>query len=495
MRTIAELLRWRAQRHPALEAVWFEGKSKTYGELNASSSQLAAAFVEKLHLAPGDRVAILDKNSAAYLELFFALDKAGLVAAPINWRLTPQEVKLIIEDIKPKLIVAGPDFKGHVADLPVRTLTFEDLPRGGEDPKRDADGAVCYQFCTSGTTGLPKGAMLTGWNVLNTGLCLAIEMPQLREGGRHLVCTPMFHIGGAGWALWGMQQGSTAVMVREAVPGILLNTMVEQKIETALLVPTLMLFLTELPQSRTADFSALKCIAYGTAPIAPDLLRRSIEIFKCRFLQVYGLTETTGPFTALTHEQHEGERILSCGRPMFGGRARIVDSQDKDLPPRAVGEILYQGENLMAGYWGRKDATAEAMRGGWFHTGDAGYIDEEGFIFLKDRVKDVIISGGENIYPAEIEAVLMSHPEILECAVIGVPDPRWGETVKAVVVRRAGAALSGAALIEWSRDRLAGYKRPNSVDFIDALPRNASGKLLKRALREPYWAGYSRRIN
>jgi acyl-CoA synthetase (AMP-forming)/AMP-acid ligase II len=180
---------------------------------------------------------------------------------------------------------------------------------------------------------------------------------------------------------------------------------------------------------------------------------------------------------------------------MFGGRVRVVDAEDNDLPPHQVGEILYQGENLMTGYWAREEATAEAMRGGWFHTGDAGYLDADGFIFLKDRIRDMIVSGGENVYPAEVEGILMGHPEILECAVIGVPDPKWGETVKAVVVRRANAALTEAALLEWTRDKLAGFKRPRSVDFIDTLPRNASGKLLKRTLREPYWQGYARRVN
>jgi acyl-CoA synthetase (AMP-forming)/AMP-acid ligase II len=228
-----------------------------------------------------------------------------------------------------------------------------------------------------------------------------------------------------------MQTGSTVVIVREPAPDILLKTMVEQRIESALLVPTLMLLMTELPAARTADFSALKLISYGTAPISPALLRRAIDIFKCRFLQVYGLTETTGPFTALQHEQHVGKRILSCGRPMLGGRVRIVDSDGKDLPPRQVGEILYSGENLMAGYWARPEATAQAIRDGWFHTGDAGYVDEEGFIYLKDRIKDMIISGSENVYPAEVEAALMGHPEVLECAVIGVPHSKWGETARA----------------------------------------------------------------
>jgi long-chain acyl-CoA synthetase len=306
---------------------------------------------------------------------------------------------------------------------------------------------------------------------------------------------PMFHIGGTGWAVWSMQEGMTLVFVREIDPPKLLDVIVQQKIETALLVPSVMLFLTELAQARSADFSALKHITYGTAPIAPDLLRRCIELFKCKFCQIYGLTETTGPFTCLPFEHHEEQKLLSCGRPMFGARAKIVDSNDEELPRGEIGEICYQGESLMAGYWGRSEGTAEAIRNGWFHSGDAGYMDEDGFIFVKDRIKDMIVSGSENVYPAEIEAVLAGHPDIVECAIIGIPDKTWGETVKAVVVKRQDSALTEAALIEWMRDKVAGYKRPRSVDFIDTLPRNASGKLLKRTLRAPYWQGMQRQVN
>lgn len=495
MRTLAELIRWRAQRHPDLDAIWFEGKAQTYGELNRSSSELAGGLVRQLGLVPGDRVAILGKNCPEYLELVLALDKAGVVAAPLNWRLTPREIKAIVDDIKPVLLVADDEFKNHGLAVGIKTLTYAELPRGGEDPGRDVDGAVSIQFCTSGTTGLPKGAMLTGANMLNTGLCLALEMPEMREGGRSLVCMPMFHTGGTGWAVWSMQEGMTLVLVREIDPPKLLDVIVRQKIETALLVPSVMLFLTELPQARSADFSALKHITYGTAPIAPDLLKRCIEIFKCRLNQIYGLTETTGPFTCLPFEHHTGERLLSCGRPMFGARAKIIGKNDEELPPGEIGEICYQGESLMAGYWARPEASADAMRGGWFRSGDAGYIDENGFIFVKDRIKDMIVSGSENVYPAEVEAVLAGHPDIVECAVIGIPDTKWGETVKAVVSKRSGSTLTEAELIEWMRDKVAGYKRPRSVDFVDKLPRNASGKLLKRTLREPYWEGMQRQVN
>jgi len=218
MRTMAEMLRWRAQRHPSLEAIWFEGRAQTFAQFNESTSQLAAGFVEKLGLSPGDRVGILDKNSAAYFELLFALDKAGLVAAPLNWRLTPREIKQIVDDAKPKLIVVGAEFKAAVEGTGVPVMTFGDLPRGGEDPRRDRDGAVCAHFCTSGTTGVPKGAMLTGWNLLNIGSCGAIEAPEMRENGRSLICLPLFHIGGTMWAMWAMQTGSTVVIVREPLP-------------------------------------------------------------------------------------------------------------------------------------------------------------------------------------------------------------------------------------------------------------------------------------
>jgi len=493
VRTLAELIRWRAQRHPDIDAIWYEGKTQTYGELDRSSSELAGGLVQQLGLMPGDRVAILDKNCPEYLELVFALDKAGVVAAPLNWRLTPREIKAIVDDIKPVLLVAGNDFKDLA--LGVKTLTYAELPRGGADPRRDVDGAVSTQFCTSGTTGLPKGAMLTGANLLNVGLCLALEMPEMREGGRSLVCMPLFHTGGTGWAVWSMQEGMTLVLVREIDPPKLLDVIVQQKVETALLVPAVMLFLTELPQARAADFSAFKHIVYGTAPIAPDLLKRCIEIFKCKFCQIYGLTETSGPFTCLPFEHHHGEKLLSCGRPMFGGRAKIVEENGEELPPGEIGEICYQGESLMVGYWARSEATAEAIRNGWFRSGDAGYMDENGFIFVKDRIKDMIVSGSENIYPAEIEAVLAGHPDVVECAAIGIPDKKWGESVKAVVVKRSGSALTEAALIEWMRDKVAGFKRPRSVDFVDKLPRNASGKLLKRTLREPFWQGMQRQVN
>jgi len=495
MRTIAQMLRWRARRHPDLAATWFQGRTRTFAELDASTSALASGLVADLGVQPGDRVAILDKNSDAYVELLFALDKAGAVAVPVNWRLTPPEVATVVGDADPAALVTGDEFRAGADQAGCRVLGFGELPRGGDDPHRDREDAVLWQLYTSGTTGLPKGAMLTNLNLLGLIGPLGWEAPELQEGARGLVAMPLYHIGGCGWALGVLTQGSTAIVLREVVPQELLQVLVEQRVNSAFLVPAVLLFLSQVPGVEQLDFSALRNIHYGASPISRDLLLRSIDVFKCRFTQLYGLTETTGAFTALRHEDHVGERLLSCGRPMFGADVRVVDPLDQDVPVGEIGEVVYRGAGLMSGYWGRPDDTAAANRGGWFHTGDAGSLDADGFLYIRDRIKDMIVSGGENIYPAELESILMGHPDVADVAVIGVPDERWGETVRAIVVRRHGAELTGDALIDWSRDRLAGFKRPRSVEFTDMIPRNPSGKILKRELREAHWVGRERQVN
>jgi long-chain acyl-CoA synthetase len=475
---------------------WFQGRSRTFAEVNESSSRLAAGLASEVGVRPGDRVAILDKNSDDYLELIFALDKAGAVMVPVNWRLTTSEVAQVVNDADPVLLIAGEQFAGSVGEVRCRTLGFAELPRAeGGDPHRDREDAVTWQLYTSGTTGVPKGAMLTNLNLLGLVGPMGFEIPEVVEGSRSLVAMPLYHIGGSGWALAALTCGATAVVVREVLPPELLKVIVEQRVETGFLVPAVLLFMSQLPGVEQSDFSALKNIVYGASPISQELLRRSIETFCCRFTQVYGLTETTGAITALRHEDHTGPRLLSCGRSMFGTEIRAVDPMGEQVPPGEIGEIVYRGPGLMAGYWRKPEDTAAAVRGGWFHSGDAGSIDEDGFVYIRDRIKDMIVSGGENIYPAELESVLAGHPDVADVAVIGVPDDRWGEAVKALVVRRPGASLTGEELIEWSRSRLAGYKRPRTVDFIEAIPRNPSGKILKRELREPYWAGQARRVH
>lgn len=474
---------------------WFEGRTRTFGEMEVSSSELAGGLVTGLGIQPGDRVGVLDKNSDEYLELIFALDKAGAVLVPVNWRLTAQEVAQVVGDASPSCLIAGDEFRPATTEVDCQVLGFRDLPRGGEDPQRDRDDAVTWQLYTSGTTGIPKGAMLTNGNLLGLIGPLAFECPELLEGSRSLVAMPLYHIGGSGWALAALTCGATAVVVREVVPQALLKVMIEQKVATGFLVPAVLLLLAQLPGIDRASLSSVANILYGASPISQELLRRSIDTFGCRFTQVYGLTETTGAITALRFEDHQGERLLSCGRSMFGAEIRIRDALGNNVPPNEIGEIVYRGNGLMAGYWRRPEDTAAAIRDGWFHTGDAGSMDEDGFIYVRDRIKDMIVSGGENIYPAELEGVLAGHPAVADVAVIGVPDDRWGEAVKAVVVRRPGASLEAAELIEWSRGRLAGFKLPRSVDFIASIPRNPSGKILKRELRDPYWAGVGRQVH
>jgi acyl-CoA synthetase (AMP-forming)/AMP-acid ligase II len=239
-------------------------------------------------------------------------------------------------------------------------------------------------------------------------------------------------------------------------------------------------------------------IAYGASPAPLDLIRNSLKVFRCDLAQVYGLTETTGAITYLPpddHGEHAIERMKSCGKPMQGVEIRIVDAMGKEVPTGEVGELICRTPQVMLGYWNLPDATTRSIKGGWFHTGDAGYVDKDGYIYIYDRVKDMIVSGGENIYPAEVESALFGHPAVADVAVIGVPDPQWGEAVKAVVVKKPGAEVSVAGLIEFARERIAGYKVPRSVDFVDALPRNPTGKILKRELRQPYWANQERQVH
>ncbi len=512
---LADIVRKHAIERPAAAAIVYEGRTTNYAALDRAASQVANGLLA-LGLRPQARVAHLDKSSDLYFELLFGTAKAGGVMVSINWRLAPPEVLHIVNDSEAEVLFVGEEYFPVVEKIrgdltTVRTIvalggrhqawpsftTWRD-GQSADDPRQPVRGEdTAVQFYTSGTTGLPKGAELTNANFAWM-LSLWTKSWLLTPGVPNLVCLPMFHIGGAGWGMAGLFAGATNHVVREFVPAVVLETIQRERLQVMLLVPAMILFLVQAPQIRETDLSSLRLIVYGAAPIPGDLLKQAMTIFRCGFQQVYGLTETTGAITLLPPEDHDpadAQKLLSCGFAQTGVDLRIVGNDGADLPAGQVGEIAVRSPQVMRGYWNLPDATRRAIDGDWFMTGDAGYLDDKGYLFIYDRVKDMIVSGGENIYPAEVESALFGHPDVADVAVIGVPDERWGEAVKAVVVKKPGADIVAGELIEWARERIAGYKLPKSVDFVDALPRNPTGKILKRELRLPYWGDRVRQVN
>ena len=515
LKTVGEIARWRARQHPDLPALWCAGRETGYGELDRRASRVANALL-RAGLRPGDRVCLLDKTSDAAVEIIFGVAKAGGVFTPVNWRLTPPELAYVVNDAQAPLLFVGEEHAEAVAALAPELAGVRKIVRLGSgpaawqeyaawrdaesdgDPRRDtAEEETAWQLYTSGTTGHPKGAELSHRNLVATMGAGVMGFGDIRTGDVGLICAPFYHIGGAGYALSLLYAGASLVLCRDFEPGTILRLIEERGVNHTFWVPAMMLFLLQHPACAGTDFASLKSVLYGASPIPEDLLERALETFGCDFIQAYGLTETTGAICLLPAAQHVpgSPRLRSCGKPVYGIDVRIAGPDGEPLPPGEVGEILIRGDAVMKGYWRLPDASADALRDGWFHSGDAGYFDEDGFLYIHDRVKDMIVSGGENVYPAEVESVLFSHPAVDDVAVLGVPDERWGEAVKAVVVLRPGAAASEAELIEFCRGRIADYKRPRSVDFAPALPRNPTGKILKRELRERYWKGRARRVN
>ncbi|HEV2547693.1 MAG TPA: fatty acid--CoA ligase [Stellaceae bacterium] len=516
IRTVADVTRVHARLRPDKTALHFEGARISYAMLDRRANQVANGLAAE-RIAPGTRVAILAKNTPPFFELWFGTCKSGAVLVPVNFRLAAPEVAYVVDDAEAELLFVGADYYALVETIePVlktvrrivaldgnhpRWPSYEEwrARQPSHDPDRPIDrGEVAIQMYTSGTTGHPKGAQLTHANLLTLLPTALREWGSWHDDDVSLVCMPLFHIGGSGWALIGLYRGLENVLCKEFDPPAILATIPRYRITKTIFVPAMLLFLLQVPQCRDTDFSSLDLIFYGASPAPLDLIRRSLQVFGCGLAQVYGLTETTGAITYLPpedHGEHAIERMKSCGKPMASIEVKIVDAEGKELPPRAVGEIICRTPQNMKGYWNLPEATARTIRGGWLYTGDAGYKDEAGYLYIYDRVKDMIVSGGENIYPAEIESALFSHPAVADVAVIGIPDPQWGEAVKAIVVKKPGAQVTVKELIDFARERIAGYKVPRSIDFAETLPRNPSGKILKRELRKPYWEGRERQVN
>ncbi len=525
--TPAGILRHWAARSPDAPLVLGDDGAVTWAEMYARASATSRALLAE-GVRPGDRVAFLDRNGIEFFEVLFAASLAGAVTVPVNWRLAPAEMAAVIGDSGAEVAFVGSDYEPARAQVAgsvgVRSwVAVDDLPdwraRAGESPgdpgfEPGAHDAV-IQLYTSGTTGLPKGAVLTARN-FGAGLGAADEIFGVGPEVVSLVAMPLFHIGGTGWALATISRGGSMVIVRDLVPHTVLDAIERHRVTHAFLVSAALNLLLAAPEMAKADLSSLQQIFYGASPISEELLVRAMRGFRCCFTQVYGLTETTGAITSLRPEDHdpEGPRaryLRSAGRPFGHVELRVVDPETgADLPAGSVGEVWTRSDQNMAGYWGKpEESRAVLADDGWFRTDDAGWLDEDGYLFLHDRIKDMIVSGGENVYPAEVENALLAHPAVADAAVIGVPDERWGETVKAIVVlapgldRRTGGQAGGDCrseadlatdIIAATRERLAHYKCPTSVDFVEVLPRNPSGKILKRELRAPYWEGQARHV-
>lgn len=489
-----------ARLRPDAPALTLGSLTRSFGELDVRSSQVAHALADA-GVGHGDRVGVLDRSNPVFFELLFGCAKLGAVLVGLNWRLAAAEIAAVLADAQVRLLLVGPEQRGLVPDDPGlrRIETGEEYERWiGDQPGRapaaevGADDAV-LQLYSSGTTGRPKGAVITHANLGYTAR-MAGTAWRMTPQTVNLVPSPLFHIGGAGYGLTALSQGGHTVLVREAHPAGLLAEIAGHGVTHAFLVPAVVTSLLDAPEATCTDLSTLQLVGYGAAPMTDALLRRAIDVLGCAFLGVYGMTETSGTVCVLPPEDHDpgGPRahlLRSVGRPLPWVELGVKDPlTGEDAAPGEVGEIWVRSGQTMAGYWNQPDATAAALSAdGWLRTGDGAHLDEDGYLFLHDRLKDMIISGGENIYPAEVENVLSDHPAVADVAVIAVPHERWGETVKAVVVPRPGATVTVEELRAFARARLAGYKCPTSVDVVDSLPRNASGKVLKKDLRAPYW--------
>jgi acyl-CoA synthetase (AMP-forming)/AMP-acid ligase II len=498
--TLAAVVRRHARERADSPAVTCGPVTRTFAELHARSSQVADALTAS-GVGHGDRVAVLDRNSAEFWEVVFGCAKIGAVVTALNWRLAAAEVAPILVDSGAEVLLVGEEQLGLVPDGALKHVVvmggqYEDWLAGHptDDPaavvSEDDPALLLY---SSGTTGRPKGAVITHANL---GLTARMAGTAWRMGPDtvNMVPSPLFHIGGAGYGLTALSQGGHTVVMRDADPAGLLAAVQRHRVTHAFLVPAVVQSLLDHPDVGRTDLSSLQLVGYGAAPMTEALLRRALDVLGCQFLGVYGMTETAGTVCVLDPEDHDpgGARthlLRSVGRPLPWVELAVKDPvTGQDLPPGEVGEIWVRTAQTMAGYWRQPEATAAALvEGGWLRTGDGASTDADGYVFLRDRIKDMIITGGENVYPAEVENVLASHPAVSDVAVIAVPHERWGETVKAVVVLHPAAQLTSEELRAFAREKLAGYKLPTSMDVVEALPRNASGKVLKRELRGRYW--------
>jgi len=515
MQSWIHVLEWRATVRPEVTALVDDrGAEFSYAQLRAEFERRAGGWAA-LGVGDGDTVAIVAKNSADFLVHAFALMRAGATPAFVNWRLSPRELAEVLALVEPAAVAADAEFTGLVDAVPGRPRLRVAIGGGGPGglgapaPPGWLDGGaltgavpprpallgetVLALVHTSGTTGRAKAIPLRHGALMMSVADFAIEIGDQVAGSHHLQILPLFHLGGFGQCLQALLTAGTVYLHTAFDPAAVIDAIERDRIEFFTAGPSLIdMLVAEIHRRDGADLGSLREIAYGTAPITPSSLAAALEAFGCRFRQIYGNTESQSMISLLAPEDHQPghPRLASAGRISFGWEVRIVGPDGRDLPADTAGELLIRGECLFSGYWRDPGATAAAFApGGWYRTGDIGRLTADGYLYIMDRAKDMIISGGENIYPAEVEAVLADHPAVAEVAVVGRPDAVWGEAVHAVIIPLpgAGAGASGGAspeeIIAWSRERLAHFKCPKSVEFAGSLPRTTTGKVLKRELR------------
>lgn len=515
--SLTQALHKAARERPNATACVFQARRRTFAQLRDRVARLAAGLRE-LGVRPGDRIAMLALNSDHYLEFIYACFWVGAVINPVNTRWSPIEIAYSLNDCASQVLLVDDNFAHLVEPLQalcanlrtiiqcgegsaspgwlswdglVDRLPMDDVQRGGEDL-----AAVLY---TGGTTGLPKGVKLSHANLASNALSTlaAASRPELDTV---LHVAPLFHIGGLAAVLQTMLRGAIHVLLSAFDTAEVLTTIANERVGETFLVPTMLRRLLDDPGFAAHDLSCLRNVVYGAAPIDAELLKRAMDALpNSQFMQVYGMTEL-GPVAAVLSAASHGaqgiglNRLASAGRPAPACELRIVDADGNDQAVGVTGEIVARGPGVMLGYWNKPDETAQALRDGWLHTGDAGYLDVDGFLYVTDRLKDMIVSGGENIYSSEVENAILAHPDVQLCAVIGIPNAQWGESVHALVVLHPGSQLDEQQIRSFCRERIAGYKCPRSVELRAQLPLSAAGKLLKYQLRETFWKGQARRV-